>query len=71
MNGASLVTLTGDNDDAPDDVYAGGVAPYERNLPALRYGADNPAIQWVKDNPLIVAAVVVAAVIIISKMKRR
>lgn len=69
--GPELLTLTGE--DYPDDVYAGGmdVARYQtNNLPAIRYG-ESPALAWVKQNPLIVAGLVVAAVIIISKMKKR
>ena len=68
---ASLLTLTGE--DMPDDVYTGGsaVGEYrENNLPAINYGAENPAVTWAKQNPLIVAALVVAAVVIISKMKK-
>jgi hypothetical protein len=71
MNSAALLTLTGDNEDSPDDVYAGGVADYsERSLVPITYG-EAPVITWAKQNPLIVAAVIVAAVIIIKKLKKR
>lgn len=68
MNGVELLTLTGE--DQPDDVYTGGIAEYERNLPSLTYEG-NPAIEWVKKNPLIVAGVIVATIIIYKKMKKR
>jgi len=71
--GPELLTLTGE--DAPDDVYAGGtdgtdVSRYvSTNLPAIRYG-ESPALVWVKQNPLIVAGLIVAAIIIIAKIKK-
>ncbi len=80
MNGAQLVTLLGEENGQTslDDIFVGGMdersmVPVSVYVPA-KVGPLAGPVEWVKQNPVLAAALAVAAIYLIvqvSKKRRR